>query len=124
MLHRNQEIIYRRNGKELCRLVTDDCKKIDIATLQYIRDYQPFTEPGNFLTIPFKKREKRSSTLKTVSRKENVLVCGTGHSTYEIEYVNIDLEQMLIDGAFFGVNEEGDGINPPYFPLDHKVRKE
>ena len=105
-----QEIIYRKNGEEISRLNQDFLKELPLPMniLQYIAGYQPFVEPGISLTIP--RKEERdvltTSEIKSTERKGNALVVHTCHSTYEIEYVNIDLEKILQAGKGLpGVSE-------------------
>ncbi|MBW2986206.1 hypothetical protein KY333_02435 [Candidatus Woesearchaeota archaeon] len=107
----DQAIIYTRNGEELTRITRDTCLIDPIAG--YVRCYQPFTEPGNDLSIPIVERDTVKRTrARDVTHDGNVLTIETNHSTYTIEYVNIDLEKMLADGQGKGVNDSSHPIFP------------
>jgi len=108
----DQEIIYAKNGEEISRVTRATFLPEPLAG--YVRLYQPFTKAGNDLTIPIVDRQttKRAS-VKAVSHEGNVLTVTTKSSTYTITYVNIDLEKILADGEFKGVN---DTIDHPTFP--------
>jgi hypothetical protein len=107
MLTKGQEIIYRKDDSELCRLTADNWRKIisDDSKAGYIRYYQPFVKKENTLMIPTRPRGTKTSSVDKVTRKENVLIIKTQNSFYEVEYKGIDLEKVLSDGPFKGVNE-------------------
>lgn len=113
MLTENQEIIYRKNGSEIGRITSES--ELPESFLGYIRYYQPFTKKGCILAIPKGRQEIRTSKVTDVKRKENVLVVKTLNSVYEIEYKGINLERVLKDGEFKGVNKS-EGTKITLFP--------
>lgn len=123
MLGYGQKIIYIKNGKVISEV--DKELSMPLATAHHIRGSQPFVSEGGELTIPFKdRREWRTTEVLDVERKRDTLTCYTLNSTYEIKYVNIDLEKILEDGEDKGVNKFADGISPPEFPYKQwKLRR-
>lgn len=117
MLTKNQEIIYRKNGSEIGRITRENSEEFPLTLAQYVRDYQPFTSKGNRLSIPENAdRIIRTSEVDTVKRDGNTLIVKTLNSVYEIEYKGINLERLLKDGQFKGVNQSKDGVTPALFP--------
>ncbi|MDD5741677.1 MAG: hypothetical protein PHH54_06870 [Candidatus Nanoarchaeia archaeon] len=116
MLNENQSIIYRKDGSEISRITKKDLEEFPLGLAQYIRSYQPFSKKSNILTIPKKGREIRTTEIQNVERKDNLLFVKTLNSVYEIEYKGIDLERVLADNQFEGINKSADGITPAKFP--------
>ena len=101
----DQEIIYTQNDKELTR-ITRDTVLID-PLAGYVRCYQPFTKAGDNLAIPIvEKGTVRKASVKEVAHEGNVLTITSKQSVFKITYVNIDLEKILEDGQFKGVNAD------------------
>ncbi len=105
-LQDNQEIIYYTvNGHIFSRLMPGKGSGLDILIAQYIRNDQPFIEPGHLLSIPIGRDQiVRTQAVQTVTREGNSLVFETKEGQYRIEYRGIDIESMLKNGAYDGVN--------------------
>lgn len=116
MLAENQNIIYKKGEEEIGRISFSDLEKMPLNLAQYFRYYQPFTEKGEQLTIPQGNKSLRTSRVKSVERKGNSLIVNTMNSTYKIEFNGIDLEKVLADGKFKGINESK-GVEIIQFPL-------
>lgn len=122
MLKESQKIIYRRNGKEIAKITSETPLNImGRGLIGYIRFYQPFTKPGWKLNIPVRgekgeMRELMTTKARYVTRKDNTLVVETKNSTYEIQYEGIDLEKVLNDGEWCGVNKDTDDWSVREFP--------
>ncbi len=118
MLTAGQEIIYRRGRHVVVgRLNEDNWNESGYGrSAGFIRHYQPFVEAGQQTLIPLKDGGPpiRTSQIKRVDRRGNTLLCETQNSTYEIEYVGIDLDKILGDGQFQGVNESEDHRLPSF----------
>ncbi len=108
-----QRIIYRKDGKLYSEIPDLSFITMPENLWQYVRHSQPFTSKGDILTIPLYEGPRLLRTLsavmttkiKKVRRKENTLIISTQNSTYEIEYRRINLEKVLQDGQFKGVNK-------------------
>ncbi|MFA5175807.1 MAG: hypothetical protein WC413_00920 [Candidatus Nanoarchaeia archaeon] len=105
LLGKDQKIVYYRNGEKISEVLPET--KTHINYTQYLRYFQPFTEKGNFLTIRDFENNKEwiTSRIEDVQQVNNSLNIKTKNSQYVVEYVGIDLEKMLKDGKFKGVND-------------------
>lgn len=111
MLPSCQKIVYYRNGKEISMLTKDS--SIPLGLWQYIRYNQPFISEGDTLSLPLPNREVWKTSIVTKVKSEgNVLVVTTRNSVYRIEYIGIDLQKVLTDGEFEGVNSDDDALFP------------
>ena len=111
-MEKTQVIIYRKNGVELSRL-SPFPREMPPGLVDYLRYYQPFTQEGDSLTIPCGTGLLRTSIIVSTNRKGNILIFQTVNSRYEVEYKNIDLERIIQDRKFEGVNE-GSAHDFPY----------
>ena len=110
----NQEIIYKRDGQELSRVVIGAASSATSAVnfddlvaglAQYVRAHQPFVTEGVGLSIPLPNATVwRTQAVTAVKKEQETISFTTLGSTYTIHYMGIDLGQMLRDGKGQGVN--------------------
>lgn len=79
-------IIYRKNGKEISRVV----EGTKLWNDKYVRDHQPFVGPYSHLIIPYDTHDDQKmrivSGVLEVTEQDNGLALRTRNSLYAIEY--------------------------------------
>ncbi len=117
MLEKDQEIVYFRNDQEVARLTADNTRRVEWNLASYVRGLQPFTEVGNSIGIPQPDgRAMHTSSVREVRREGDSLHLSTRNSRYRIDFVHIDLERVLADGKWKGVNAQPTPNSLPSFP--------
>jgi hypothetical protein len=89
-----QEIVYRKNGEEIARVSRRSGAGGSLA--DHLRYFQHNTKVGDQLCILRENQAPlRTSSVVAVDLKDNTLIFKTKNSTYEVEYININLEELL-----------------------------
>ena len=101
-----QKIVYSKREPSGDRIISEVNAQRWFVTPEnvqgYLRGIQPFTKPGNPMSIPLYEDGIYQQCLNTtrvqlVTREGTSLVVTTKNSTYVVDYKGVDLDKMLAE---------------------------